>query len=121
MHIYFLPLCSFQILSVFYANHLLSHTIHLFLHSLIWTIFLEYNQNSFNNTRKQKFWLVFDTFKKITVKKNSFCWKFFFSLSLLMIMEKRSHKGSFLSFFDSNGKSPKKLYCHNPNLPGNYF
>lgn len=34
-----------------------------------------------------------------------------------MIMEKRSYKGSFLSFFDRNEKSPKKHFYHNPNLP----
>ncbi|XP_061369640.1 uncharacterized protein LOC133312454 [Gastrolobium bilobum] len=34
-----------------------------------------------------------------------------------MEIEKRRSKGSFLSFFDWNGKSQKKLFCDNPNLP----
>ncbi|KAL2325578.1 hypothetical protein Fmac_024636 [Flemingia macrophylla] len=34
-----------------------------------------------------------------------------------MEIHKRRFKGSFLSFFDWNGKSQKKLLCHNPKLP----
>lgn len=36
-----------------------------------------------------------------------------------MEMEKRRSKGSFLSLFDWNAKSRKKLLWNDPNLPGN--
>lgn len=36
-------------------------------------------------------------------------------------MEKKRSKGSFLSLFDWNAKSRKKLVWNNPTLPGNFI
>lgn len=57
------------------------------------------------------------SWEKITVKRISY----FVRAKFLMEIQKKRFKGSFLSFFDWNGKSQKKLLCDRPNLPGNYL
>lgn len=57
------------------------------------------------------------SWEKITFKRISY----FVRAKLSMEIQKKGFKGSFLSFFDWNGKSQKKLLCDRPILPGNYF
>lgn len=63
------------------------------------------------------FFFRFESWEKITFKRISY----FVRAKLSMEIQKKGFKGSFLSFFDWNGKSQKKLLCDRPILPGNYF